>query len=518
MPEFEKQKNPNQSGFLARSAVRGRSMPKPAHDDNPLLAQQQALGNQAMQRFAESCPLTLPSASICPFGGVCHTCPVQVQTKLKINQPGDKYEQEADLVADEVMRMSDLNVSASSQSEGVPPAEHIQRLCPECEDELQRQPEEEEEEELLQAKEIPGQTTEINSSIETNINSVQSGGRPLPESARNYFEPRFGYDFSQVRVHTDAGAAKSAQTVNAQAYTLGRDIIFGNGNYSPETTPGRHLLAHELTHVVQQAGSVSLLQRQLARSPVGLETKAEEEDEETTKIITDGLKLVWDKLETHNPRFKKLVLDKVEDFAERKWDELPTADKVVLGGWGVGTVGMLGAALLTDESGRELLEDVNLATPFKLIPYMPLEEFSYKKAEGGEAQGYAYQFKVGLTAKKIMNKLREKHHDILPIGVDVELLWGFNPSTREIALTGGNIKVSLFKGIGITAGTVTGLAPIPEYYPTPGGGAVITEQRYPEPEAVKMPRGVQVMLTLDLAKMDWVGFSRKTKEFFRQFR
>ena len=253
MPEFEKQQNPNQSGYLARSAVRGRSMPKPAHDDNPLLAQQQALGNQAMQRFAESCPLTLPSASICPFGGVCHTCPVQVQTKLKINQPGDKYEQEADQVAEEVMRMSDLNVSASSQSEGVPPAEHIQRLCPECEDELQRQPEEEEEEELLQAKEIPGQTTEINSSIETKINSVQSGGRPLPESARNYFEPRFGYDFSQVRVHTDAGAAKSAQTVNAQAYTLGRDIIFGNGNYSPETTPGRHLLAHELTHVVQQS-------------------------------------------------------------------------------------------------------------------------------------------------------------------------------------------------------------------------------------------------------------------------
>lgn len=179
---------------------------------------------------------------------------------------------------------------------------------------------------------------------------------------------------------------------------------------------------------------------------------------------------------------------------------------------------MLGAALLSDESGRKLLEDVNLAAPFKLIPYMPMKEFSYKKAEGGEARGYAYQFKVGLTAEKIMGKLREKHPDILPIGVDIEMLWGFNPGAREIALTGGNIKVSLFKGIGITAGTVAGIAPIPEYYPTPGGGVVITEQRYPEPEAVKTPRGVQVMLTLDLVKMDWAGFSHKTREFFRQFR
>lgn len=253
MPKFELKENQIESNHLVGPVRSDQMNHQLAFDGDSLLVQQKAFGNQTMLRFAQSCPLRLPNASLCPTGGACHACPAKVQTKLTINQPGDKYEQEADLLAEEVMRMSDLNVSASSQSEGVPQAEHIQRLSPECEDELQRQPEEEEEEELLQAKEIPGQTTEINSSIETKINSVQSDGRPLPESARNYFEPRFGYDFSQVRVHTDAGAAKSAQTVNAQAYTLGRDIIFGNGNYSPETTPGRHLLAHELTHVVQQS-------------------------------------------------------------------------------------------------------------------------------------------------------------------------------------------------------------------------------------------------------------------------
>ncbi|MHC4086013.1 MAG: eCIS core domain-containing protein [Planctomycetota bacterium] len=230
MSEFEKQKNRIRSGFLARSAGRDRSITKPVHDNNHLLAQQQTLGNQAMLRFAQSCPLRLPSASLCPTGGACHTCPAKVQAKLKIGQPGDKYEQEADRVADEVMRM---------------PEPDLQR---------QLEPEEEEEEELLQAKEISGHTPEINSSIETKVKAVRSSGQPLPESVRTYFEPRFGYDFSQVRIHTDAGAAKSTQTVNAQAYTLGRDIIFGNDHYSPETTSGKHLLAHELTHVVQHNG------------------------------------------------------------------------------------------------------------------------------------------------------------------------------------------------------------------------------------------------------------------------
>ena len=69
-------------------------------------------------------------------------------------------------------------------------------------------------------------------------------------------EPRFGHDFSGVRVHTDARAAESAWSVNALAYTVGRDVVFGTGQYAPGTSGGRRLLAHELTHVVQQQGSV----------------------------------------------------------------------------------------------------------------------------------------------------------------------------------------------------------------------------------------------------------------------
>jgi hypothetical protein len=84
---------------------------------------------------------------------------------------------------------------------------------------------------------------------------LRSPGQPLDRQTRAFFEPRFGHDFSRVRVHADANAAASAAAVNALAYTVGRDVAFGAGQYAPETSAGRKLLAHELTHVVQQGSS-----------------------------------------------------------------------------------------------------------------------------------------------------------------------------------------------------------------------------------------------------------------------
>lgn len=81
---------------------------------------------------------------------------------------------------------------------------------------------------------------------------LSSSGQPLNSDARDFMEPRFGHDFSQVRVHTDERAVESAEAVNALAYTVGQDVVFGQGQYAPETSEGKKLLAHELTHVVQQ--------------------------------------------------------------------------------------------------------------------------------------------------------------------------------------------------------------------------------------------------------------------------
>ncbi|MBE9571485.1 MAG: DUF4157 domain-containing protein [Proteobacteria bacterium] len=120
---------------------------------------------------------------------------------------------------------------------------------------VQRQVEEEkEEEEILLTKKREDTTPKVTHDLESSINALKGGGQPLPESVRAYFEPRFGYDFSGVRVHTDAKAAESAQAVNAMAYTVGSDVVFRSQQYAPRTNGGRKLLAHELTHVVQQAG------------------------------------------------------------------------------------------------------------------------------------------------------------------------------------------------------------------------------------------------------------------------
>jgi Domain of unknown function (DUF4157)/Heterokaryon incompatibility protein Het-C len=184
-----------------------------------------------------------------------------LQAKLTVSQPGDQYEQEADRVADRVMRMPDQTAPREPIiGSALPQISRLQRKCTQCEEEeIQRQPMdgkiEEKEEPTLQAKEVPGQLPEVGPEAQSQIDGLRGSGQPLPDSVRAFFEPRFGRDFSQVRVHTDARAAESARAVNAQAYTVGDQMAFGAGRYDPTTRDGVRLLAHELTHAVQQGAT-----------------------------------------------------------------------------------------------------------------------------------------------------------------------------------------------------------------------------------------------------------------------
>lgn len=115
-----------------------------------------------------------------------------------------------------------------------------------------------------------------------------SPGQPLDPATRAFFEPRFGYDFSQVRLHTDAKAAQSARALNALAYTVGRNVAFGTGQYAPGTVGGAKLLAHELTHVAQQAAAgraVSQPARVISNSS---DTAEEEADFAANQIMSGG--------------------------------------------------------------------------------------------------------------------------------------------------------------------------------------------------------------------------------------
>jgi hypothetical protein len=129
--------------------------------------------------------------------------------------------------------------------------EQIDRKCAACE------MENEEEEAKMEISRKPSAISNLEASdeITNEINEVRSSsGSPLDESTRSFMESRFGYDFGKVKIHADEVAARSANSVNALAYTIGNDIVFGQGQYQPNTPDGRRrrLLAHELTHVVQQ--------------------------------------------------------------------------------------------------------------------------------------------------------------------------------------------------------------------------------------------------------------------------
>ena len=228
-----------------KTGFRSNSLPV-----NRILYLQRTIGNQAVQRMVRS--------------GV-------LQAKLRIGQPGDKYEQEADRVADAVMRMPEPGVQRQKEPEEEEEMLQAKPLAGQITPLVQRQvePEEEEEEEMLQAKGREDATSEVSNDLESQINAIKSGGHPLPESTRSFFEPRFGRDFSQVRVHTDTRAAEAAGAVNARAFTVGQDVVFGTGQYEYGTTAGRKLLAHELIHTVQQGNNVTKINFKKFRNIIG---------------------------------------------------------------------------------------------------------------------------------------------------------------------------------------------------------------------------------------------------------
>jgi len=172
-----------------------------------------------------------------------------LQAKLAIGHPGDKYEREADRVAEAVMRMPAPQAAiggAIAIEESSSPGGEGGLRCQKDEEEKEK-----EDEEHLQTKRPSGQNGKIGPDLEPRINAFRGGGQPLAESERRFFEPRFGCDFSRVRVHTGVQAAESARALGARAFTVGSDLVFGASQYDMQTMMGRTLLAHELTHVMQ---------------------------------------------------------------------------------------------------------------------------------------------------------------------------------------------------------------------------------------------------------------------------
>jgi hypothetical protein len=234
---------PEQRAVQAQPALAGHKS-GPLGNAGVLLSLQRSHGNRYVQRLLNDAVLQRSCGC-----GTCADCgksaeaeapdraalqrkssttlPAFVQTKLTVSQPGDPYEQEADRVAEEVMRMP----------EGTQSACHAP----------------------LSIQRVQNGEGEEQADTRSVDDVISSAGQPLDSATRKFFEPRFGYDFSRVRVHADDGAAQSAKAVKARAYTVGEHVVFAAREFSPGSAEGRHLLAHELTHVVQQGAADSTL-------------------------------------------------------------------------------------------------------------------------------------------------------------------------------------------------------------------------------------------------------------------
>jgi outer membrane protein OmpA-like peptidoglycan-associated protein len=211
-----------------------------------------------------------PALRLGPPSIASHTALAPVmQRKMEVSQPGDEHEEEAERVANQVMRMPDADAPSQQQCA-------CGGKCTEClsrRQTLQRQP----------------STQTFASVAPDDVQRVlNTAGQPLDVTTRDFMEPRLGHDLSHVRVHSGEDAALSALSVNALAYTVGHDIVFAKGLYEPHTQAGRQLLAHELAHVVQQTGQASASGQQTTGQGEATERDSGSDDRQERAIPNGG--------------------------------------------------------------------------------------------------------------------------------------------------------------------------------------------------------------------------------------
>jgi hypothetical protein len=254
MRAFVQKLKATQQASSVRSTIHGRRHFGQSDEVKSIRHLQQTLGNQAVRRLLEiNASDAKENSTAGPIDRFAHQfsrIPIHppaagpIQTKLTINEAGDEYEQEADHIAEQVMRMPDPQLQRACVCGGA---------CPRCQThQADREPD------RLRTKRVHAGNTGLMAAAPSFHEVLAAPGQPLDSGIRGFMEPRFGHDFSRVRVHTDTHAAQINNALSARAFTYGSDVYFNRGEYSTQSTEGKRLLAHELTHVIQQAGGVNL--------------------------------------------------------------------------------------------------------------------------------------------------------------------------------------------------------------------------------------------------------------------
>ncbi len=384
---------------------------------------------------------------------------------------------------------------------------------------------------------------------------LRSSGRPLDNETRAFMEPRFGHDFSRVRVHTDDKAAESARAVNARAYTVGQHVVMRQEACVPTTEAGQQLLAHELVHVVQQQGR-SQLQAKLRVGSAG-DVYEQEADRVTDKVvrisqptderwvslrsthptlaqpmiqrqtpendtkkkppeennaIVEGLKTVAEQVMDNNQQVKKFFEDWLERNVKRNiWNRLDTGEKAVAIGHGAATLGLFGGAMLSSPGGRKQLEGFNLATPFTLIPYMPISRFTLPSSDSLDK--HVFKFETSFKADELIN-LRTKRRGLPEMSLGVNLQWSYDTATKRLTVLGGDASLGLVPGLSLSGGVYKDiLRPSPTIIGTEGQMTQI-KKSVPEFDKPQPIPDVRIMLNVDLLKFKPGDLVRQLRGIF----
>jgi len=283
MRTFAQKPKVTQHTESAKSTKPGWTLFGQNRDVHSILNLQRTIGNHAVQRLLQSNTQEI-EVSLGTSPRFTHdfsriqlhaNSRVGIQPKLKVNAPGDKHEQEADQVVEQVLRLG-----GSHKDDG----RNVQ----------------------IQAM-TAGAGQEINRGLADRLNLGKGGGNPLAQATRSFFEPRMQHNFSKVKVHTGNAVADMNRELGARAFTHGRDIYFGADQYNPASPEGKRLLAHELTHVVQQDFTGG---RCLHRFPISDPTRF------VDRMIEESLRNII-------TRFPEFALDQIETLLDGLLDIIP---------------------------------------------------------------------------------------------------------------------------------------------------------------------------------------------------
>ena len=243
-----------------------------------------------------------------------------VQAKLSVGKQGDKYEQEADNMAAQVMAMPEPTQTVQQQEEGEEETVRQKPLAEAVTPLVQRQT----------GEAAPGETG-ASSGLEAQLGATKGGGSPLSDEVRGFMEPRFGTDFSGVRVHTGGDAVQMNRELGAQAFTHGQDIYYGKGK-----SPGKDdLTAHELTHVVQQSERL-FLEKIPSQQPSSIHNIQRESKVSTGTIETsEGIQDIEGEAITPNAyefqerllASQQMINNKIDEWAKENFDHVSNSLK-----------------------------------------------------------------------------------------------------------------------------------------------------------------------------------------------